>query len=104
MKVTFYNREKREGNYSIEELFQNIRKTLEKDIVISEYHLPDQNNKFKKIKEASKYEGDVNHITGDANYLSFGLDPRKTILTIHDLGHYEVTLTGIKRFIYKYIW
>ncbi|MBX9853837.1 MAG: glycosyltransferase family 4 protein [Cytophagaceae bacterium] len=104
MKVTFFNRDRRDGNYSIEELFNNLKSHLKNQIECHDYFLSGRKSKFFHIKDARKHQGDINHITGDANYLSLGLDKGKTILTIHDLGHFEVSLKGIKKIIYKYLW
>lgn len=43
---------------------------------------------------------DIHHITGAINYLSFILPKRRTVITIHDLGHYLITLKGIKKKLY----
>ena len=47
---------------------------------------------------------DIYHITGDINYLALFLPRKKTILTVPDIGHYLYGLTGLKRWVYKWIW
>lgn len=48
-------------------------------------------------------QGDINHITGDIHWIVLGLNPKKTVLTIHDLvGLHD--LKGIKKKIYFYLW
>ncbi|MBY0436488.1 MAG: glycosyltransferase family 4 protein [Cyclobacteriaceae bacterium] len=51
-----------------------------------------------------KYKSDVFHITGHVHFYVAFLSPKKTILTIHDVGHYEITLSGLKKWLYKVIW
>ncbi|WP_168193984.1 glycosyltransferase family 1 protein [Pontibacter sp. SGAir0037] len=34
---------------------------------------------------AARRQGDINHITGDVNYIALVLDGKKTVLTIHDI-------------------
>ncbi len=104
MKVTYYNRDQRPGNFSIEELFASIRSGIGNRIESSDYYVQPNKSRLKAILEAGKFQGDVNHITGDVNYLSYGLDKQKTILTVHDVGHFENTLKGWKRSVYKYLW
>ncbi|WOO42922.1 glycosyltransferase family 1 protein [Rubellicoccus peritrichatus] len=55
------------------------------------------------ILEARKNQGQVNHITGDVHYIALGLDPGKTILTIHDAALLD-RLTGFSRTIYTLFW
>jgi glycosyltransferase involved in cell wall biosynthesis len=96
-------REKRSGNYSIEQIFEAIRDELVQKIDIKVFQ---QNKTFdiKAIIFAKSRAGDINHITGDCNLLIYGLIFSKTILTIHDIGHYELSLKGIKKAIYGYLW
>ncbi len=42
---------------------------------------------------AALAQGDVNHIAGHVHHLAALLDPRRTVLTVHDIGH----LTSIRR-------
>ena len=44
-------------------------------------------------------QGDINHICGDVNFITFFLDKKKTINTILDHASL-IRLKGIKRFIY----
>lgn len=104
LNITYYNRDKRNGNFSIEELFTGIRAGLTEKIHMSDFEFNPALGRFKSIFKAKKFQGDVNHITGDVNFLAYGLQGSKTIITIHDIGHYEKTLKGWKKIIYKYLW
>jgi len=91
MKVVFFQRKPRPNkNFSIEILFEQIRLNLPKDIEpvieISKYL---SNGIFKRIYisiAAIFKQGDINHVTGDINFLTIFLKKRKTVLTILDLG------------------
>ena len=54
------------------------------------------------IIEASFRQGDINHITGDVQYLAFLLRKKKTILTVLDCG-FETRLTG-RQWILLWFW
>ena len=91
MKVVFFQRKPRPNkNFSIEILFDQIRSNLPKDIesvtAISSYY---SKGFFKRLfisLEAIFRQGDVNHVTGDINFIAIFLRKRKTILTVLDLG------------------
>ena len=48
-------------------------------------------------------QGDVNHITGDINFISFFLNRKKTINTIHDHASF-IRLKNFKKYIYYLFW
>lgn len=102
--VTYFNRDKRLGNYSMEELFSSIRSEMSSDWSMHDYHYDTQKGYWKAIREVHRYESEINHITGDVNFLAYGLKPSNTLLTVHDLGHYERTLKGWKKILYKQFW
>jgi len=105
MNVTYFYRDHRAGNFSIEELFKNIRSGLEGKIIQSSYHYQAAGGRVKGILDARKYQGEINHITGDINFLALGLDANKTIITVHDLGYFEnLQNKKIKQFLYKTFW
>jgi len=104
MRVTHFNRDKRDGNYSIEQIFFFLRKELSEKCEVISYDLPPKLNCYQSILWASKRKGTINHITGDVHYLAFGLIPDKTIITVHDIGHFSRTLKNIKKIVYKKLW
>ncbi|MBX2944140.1 MAG: glycosyltransferase family 4 protein [Cyclobacteriaceae bacterium] len=102
MKVNYYFRNPGAGNYSIENVFEAVMKGLDPAMEIKRYHTKkpvDLNSIFSKRRKA-----DVHHITGAVNYLTFGLPGKKTILTVHDIGHYTETIKGWKKIVYKYLF
>lgn len=86
-------------NFSIENVFNTL--------------IPYFNHKIKKYTLKSLYDfsivknlkdasTDVYHITGSCNYAALALPKGKTVLTIHDIGHYERSLSQPKKLIYKF--
>ncbi|PCJ67848.1 MAG: hypothetical protein COA58_01545 [Bacteroidetes bacterium] len=104
MKVCFIYRESRQGGYSIEEVFKNVRDHLPEEIDQIEFRVDGSKSKISNILTLSKIDADVYHITGDCNYLALAIPKNKALLTIHDIGHLENTLSGYKKIIYKLFW
>lgn len=107
-RVVFFQRKARSvGNYSIEFIFDNVRKLLKERIAATTvYSLYESSGLLKRLYnclDASRKQGDVNHVTGDINYIGLLLKGSKTIHTIHDCV-FVVASTGIKRAVLKYFW
>jgi glycosyltransferase involved in cell wall biosynthesis len=106
--VVFFHRKPRNvGNYSVEFIFDDVRNRLKQKInatiVVSRY---ESSGLFKRLAaciEAWRKQGQVNHITGDVNYLGLLLNKRKTINTILDCVHLNTT-SGFKYIILKWFW
>ncbi len=105
IKVTHYYREARDTGVSIEGIFKTVKKDLEGAAEIKESYCDGKLSRFKNTLHAARYASDINHITGDVNFLAMGLCRKKTILTIHDFGYYENPVHGtLKHFIYHLFW
>jgi len=104
IKVVQVYRKAKPGTYSIEGLFHTIGNELRKHVELIEYEMGKRNEIVKDWAKLRSLKADVYHITGDVHYVVLGLPWRKCVLTIHDIGHYVFTLTGIRRFIYKVFW
>lgn len=104
MKVHHFNRDPRPANYTFEQLFGALRHELEKSIEVVNNDMPAGLGKLKAINWAKSRHGAINHITGDVNYLAYGLPTKGLIITVHDLGHYTRSLSGVKKIIYKKFW
>lgn len=105
MVVTHFIRDKRPGNYSIEEIFKNVRLQLSGENVVFKEFVPSKPFDLPALFRSRSYQGDVNHITGDINYYSYVLSRKRTILTVHDVGYFEnENIDPIKRRIFKKIW
>jgi glycosyltransferase involved in cell wall biosynthesis len=108
MKVVFFQRNPGKKLFSIEKLFDSIRSALPDSIDYSVKICSKVNsglfNKLCNIVEPLfASQGDVNHVTGDVHYLTFFLEKRKTILTIHDINLMYST-NKIKKAIHRWFW
>lgn len=103
--VTHLMRYNAPGNYSIENVFRIVREELKFDY---NFHVSRLQAAFdvKSLLIPSDVikKSEVLHLTGGANYMAFASKRRKTVLTVHDIGHYTNTLTGLKKAIYGELW
>ena len=94
-------------NHSIEKLFQTIKKDKDNNFkfkfLICPFH---STGIFKRVLNcfwAFFNQGDINHISGDVNFISLFLKKNKTINTFHDCYSLR-QLSGFKSIIYRYFW
>jgi glycosyltransferase involved in cell wall biosynthesis len=104
MKVSFLYREARAGGFSIEEVFGNVRCSLPPFVEQQEWYVDGTQSRWSNLLKVHNLNSDLYHITGDCNYLALNLPSSRTILTVHDVGHYELTLQGFKKYIYGKLW
>lgn len=104
MKLVLVFRKQRPDAFSIEELFRTVARELRKQIEVIEYEVGQRTDIVRDVRELRSLKADVYHVTGDINYLILLLPRGSTVLTVHDIGHYLVGLSGIKRQIYKWLW
>jgi glycosyltransferase involved in cell wall biosynthesis len=107
VKVTFFHRRRQEANYSMERLFEDIRRALpnefESKVAISRFRSRGLWGRVYNMVEAVFRQGDVNHITGDVHFLTYLLRGTRTILTIHDLVTVH-RLRGWQKSIFFFFW
>ena len=108
IRVVYFTRRPRNlGNFSLEIYFETVRKNLPDEINPIVCEMPFESNGFFKRFANCIYclfnQGDVNHVTGDINYVAIFLKKRKTILTVLDCGMLQQT-SGVKQFIFKQFW
>jgi glycosyltransferase involved in cell wall biosynthesis len=93
--------------YSIEQVFDVVREHLPDrfDVVkvVAARHSTGTVNRVVSILDARRRQGDVNHIVGDVHFLALGLDPTRTVLTIHDAEFME-RANAMKRWLYRWLW
>jgi glycosyltransferase involved in cell wall biosynthesis len=109
IKLSLFLRRPRPGeNYSIERLFDAVVAALPAD----RYEVQRQVCPFESkglirrlalIIWAALRQGDVNHITGDVNFLGLLMRRSRTLLTILDSASIQ-RLTGWRRWIYRVFW
>lgn len=106
MKLNFFNR-KLSKSLSIEKLFSFIIPEIDKlgydtKIINNPYDL-NILGVIKSILFFRRKKTTINHITGDIHWLAIFLNPKSTVLTIHDLVGLT-QLSGLKRWIFYWFW
>jgi glycosyltransferase involved in cell wall biosynthesis len=98
MRINYYYRMPHAVNFSIENVFKDLKNGLSKEFLWKDIYAKssfDWNLLFSR-----KESVDLHHITGAIHYLTLGLPHRSTILTIHDIGHLANTLSGVRKLFY----
>jgi glycosyltransferase involved in cell wall biosynthesis len=105
----FFRRARANGNTSIEDSFAEMIAAFPEDkgIVLDSFKSSFYSNGFfprlRAIFEVRRHRAEINHITGDTNFLALGLPRRSTILTIHDCGFLDGK-NWLARWILKQFW
>jgi glycosyltransferase involved in cell wall biosynthesis len=107
MKITYFYRNPQCG-FSIQRVFQTLTKEFAKSAEVEEVFLPSHKAGILSIFcnglfAFNKRSKQINHITGDAHYLTYFLPSKKTIVTVHDLMYYS-SLSGWKKRIWKFLY
>jgi glycosyltransferase involved in cell wall biosynthesis len=106
----FFRKKRPNANFSIENSFHQMMKAFpsssnfQLESFTTSYHSTGIINRALAVFEAQKHQGEINHIIGDIHFLTLGLSPSKTILTIHDCGFLEYYTNPIQQWILKYFW
>lgn len=105
MKIQFFERKKNQGFISIEKLFDKLGVEFEENghQVYKLKNPYDLKFFFLSWFYFWKNQKEINHITGDIHWVSLVLNPKTTVLTIHDLVGLNY-LTGLRKKIYYYFW
>lgn len=105
--VHFQRKPRATGNYSVENIYENVRKELKDRVEIKKIECKyESNGIFKRLYNtisAATKQANVNHITGDVNYLNLFFHKNKNIVTILDCGLLEER-KGFKFKFYKFLW
>lgn len=104
MKVVIIYRQRRSTAHSIEELFRTVAAELRNHVEVIEYETGSRWQALLDAWRLRKLKADLYHVTGDINFLVLLLPRRRTILTVHDIGHLVHNLSGLQKWIYKWIW
>ncbi len=103
--LTYLFRDKREGLFSIENIFSDVGKYLSHEFEINHFSVNKSISKAINAIKVSRIETDIIHLTGDVNYLAIASAKHKTILTIHDLGYYENPVhSKLNKILYRMLW
>lgn len=107
LHITHYLRQPRAGVYSIERLYEDVRAALPADCHAQVWTCRHPSTglwpRLRDAWAARKAQGDINHVTGDTHYLTYFLDRRRTVLTVHDLVSLG-RLRGVRRWLFWLLW
>lgn len=107
IRVTQFMRRPRPGIYSVERLYEDVRKNMSSDIQVrvrvSRFYSQGLWRRLYDAVAAYRHQGDINHVTGDVHFLTYFLAKRRTLLTILDCGVLE-QLRGFKRWVLWFFW
>ncbi len=107
LRITHFMRRQPANMFSIERLYEDVRSAMPDDCDVRVWtcrHLSKGLlSRLSDMWAARKAQGDVNHVTGDVHYLTYLLDPKRTVLTIHDLVLLG-QLRGIRRWAAWLLW
>jgi glycosyltransferase involved in cell wall biosynthesis len=97
-------RSQKKNRFSIEKVY----KPIESFEFVKSIKLKDDLNSilsfFKIIFFCLNIKQKIIHVTGDVHFVIFILFWKKSILTIHDLNHYESMKSGIRKSFYSLFW
>ena len=106
MKVSFFQRKPFQDFVSIEHIYDMVRANLpervEVETHISKYRSKGVFPRIYNILEAAFRQGQVNHVTGDVNFLVFLLNSKKTILSVH--GTFNPNPNKVIQWLLELIW
>jgi glycosyltransferase involved in cell wall biosynthesis len=108
INVTFFQRKRLDsGNFSLEFIFEDVRKRLIKEIEpkvkLMTYRSHGLFPRLYNMIESIFHQNTINHITGDISYSGILLNSQKTVQTILDCGLLE-NKTGIQKFVLWLFW
>lgn len=108
LEVIHLQRKPIRGFHSVERLFEDVREQLQGsdvEIRVRINHFPSAGvlPRLRDAFAARRAQAEVNHVTGDVHYLSWMLDPSRTILTVLDCVGLS-RLSGWRRAIFKQLW
>jgi len=103
MDVTYFVRSRTPGQYSLERVLENLIAGLGERVHPRVYRARSGIHRLPDAIGAVFAQGVVNHIAGHVHHLAIVLSPRKTVMTVHDVGHLSNVRPAIRP-IYKFLW
>ncbi|MCY7329334.1 MAG: hypothetical protein LH618_12345, partial [Saprospiraceae bacterium] len=107
--VLFFRKKRPSANFSIERSFTATQTAFEQIDFPKPfwynlgYYSQGLWSRLRMIREARQNQGDVNHVTGDINFLVLGLPRNNTVLTVLDCGFLRRN-NSLARTIIKWFW
>lgn len=104
----FFRRPLPGDHFSIERLFDAVSASLPADRfeirrLVCPFESKGLLRRLASMTWAAFHQGDINHITGDVNFLGVLMRRSRTMLTIHDSASME-RLIGWRRWLYCLVW
>lgn len=107
IRVIHFQRKPLPIHKSVEFIFEDVRQRLPNHIHAVKLEF----SKFSKgllprllmLWEAYKFQGEINHVTGDVHFVTLLLPKKRTILTVLDCVALKES-TGFKKFIFTWLW
>ena len=107
LHVTHVQRLPHPGNFSVEQIFANVRAHMPLDIDVSVAILPRRSQGFwprmVNMWSARRRQHGIAHVTGDVHYVTALMRPRDTMLTILDLVPLH-RRRGLRRTLMLWAW
>jgi glycosyltransferase involved in cell wall biosynthesis len=105
LKVVFVYRPTRSGAHSIETVFRAVSAAMSDDgVEVVDYVLSGRRGLSADVADLRRLQADIYHVTGDVYYVAAMLPSAKTVLTVHDIGHYLHDLSGWRKIVYRWVW
>ncbi|MDB4987521.1 MAG: hypothetical protein JWN04_2699 [Myxococcaceae bacterium] len=101
-------RRPRDGaNFSVElivaGLLEHLGPEFEACKAVSRFESNGLFRRLYNVVEAACRQGDINHVTGDVNFLACLLDRRRTVLTVLDCGRIEGAM-DLRKWLIRLLW
>jgi glycosyltransferase involved in cell wall biosynthesis len=107
ISVQHYQRKPGATHFSLERVFEAVRRALPADISAEAHSCPLPSRRILRriynTIDAPFHQRDINHIVGDVHYLALGLKKKRTILTIADCVGLRF-MTGFRRVFLLWFW
>lgn len=107
VRVTHVQRRPQAGNFSVEQIFQNVRDHMPAGVSVGVWECPRLSRglwpRLVNVWQARRHQDGIMHVTGDVNYVALLLRRATTMLTVLDVVLLHRT-SGIRRMVFKWIW
>jgi glycosyltransferase involved in cell wall biosynthesis len=108
LQVTYFHRKPRQNaNFSIEGVFEDVRRELkgliDARVCVAPYLSNGILRRLSIVLHARRHQGEINHVTGDTNFTAILLPGKRTILTNHDCGYMHHN-RGWRRWLLQKFW
>jgi glycosyltransferase involved in cell wall biosynthesis len=107
MKVVHFMRKPDGLAFSVERVFEDVRRELPADIDVDVYVNPYASRgiwrRLLGALRAACHQSQVNHITGDVHFLNILMHKNRTLLTVHDCVTLE-RLSGLRYTLFRFFW